>query len=209
MIVNYKIITLNDLVENQGEETVKKIIETFECFNNKDVDKFLKEKAIVFDRQNLSKTHLVFTSFQQELVLVGYYTIANKSLVIKNTSNQGKSDKKLSKNLKRRINKFAQLNKDTNQYVLSAPLIGQLGKNDRYKTLISGDILLSYACDTVKRAQSLIGGKIVYLECEDKPCLLDFYYRNGFVNFGKRYLEYDEKDDLNGTYLIQMVKYLK
>lgn len=169
----------------------------------------MKEKAIVFDRQNLSKTHLVFTSFQQELVLVGYYTIANKSLVIKNTSNQGKSDKKLSKNLKRRINKFAQLNKDTNQYVLSAPLIGQLGKNDRYKTLISGDILLSYACDTVKRAQSLIGGKIVYLECEDKPCLLDFYYRNGFVNFGKRYLEYDEKDDLNGTYLIQMVKYLK
>lgn len=26
MIVNYKIITLNDLVENQGEETVKKLL---------------------------------------------------------------------------------------------------------------------------------------------------------------------------------------
>ena len=69
-------------------------------------------------------------------------------------------------------------------------------------------MLLSYACDTVKQAQALLGGKIVYLECEDKVRLLEFYRNNGFVDFGKRELEVDEKDDMEGKYLIQLLKYL-
>mgnify|MGYP003314321168 CR=1 FL=1 len=37
--------------------------------------------------------------------------------------------------------------------------------------------------------------------------LIDFYSNNGFVNFGQRSLEQDEKDVLSGEYLIQMLKY--
>ena len=57
--------------------------------------------------------------------------------------------------------------------------------------------------------QEIVGGKIVYLECEDKPRLIDFYSENGFVNFGKRMLDRDETDTLSGEYLIQMLKYMK
>ncbi|MCU5941466.1 N-acetyltransferase, partial [Clostridioides difficile] len=53
------------------------------------------------------------------------------------------------------------------------------------------------------------GGKIVYLECEDKPKLIEFYKDNGFVDFGKRSLDKDETDSLDGGYLVQMLKYLK
>lgn len=143
------------------------------------------------------------------MVLVGYYTLAIKHFVIKNAVVKSKSGKNINSKLRHRINKFAQNDVDTGQYIISAPLIGQLGKNDNYANLISGDILLQYACDKVKEIQAAAGGKIVYLECEDKPALIDFYSRNGFYNFGRRNLEYDEKDSFKGQYLIQMLKYLQ
>lgn len=74
--------------------------------------------------------------------------------------------------------------------------------------MITGDELLKLACDKIKSIQDEIGGKVTYLECEDKPKLIEFYESNGFVNFGKRELDKDEKDDLSGQYLIQMLKYL-
>lgn len=43
----------------------------------------------------------------------------------------------------------------------------------------------------------------MYLECEDKKKLLEFYTKNNFKIFGKRNLDRDETD-LNGEYLIQL-----
>ena len=94
---------------------------------------------------------------------------------------------------------------------MSAPLIAQLGKNfsNSYNILITGDELLKLACDTVREGQKAFGGKFVYLECEDKTKLTEFYGDNGFVNFNNRPLDKDEKDDLSGEYLVQMIKFLK
>ena len=64
------------------------------------------------------------------------------------------------------------------------------------------------AIEKVKKVQNEVGGRFVYLECEDKPKLIDFYSQNGFVNFGKRYLDKDETDTLSGKYLIQMLRYM-
>ncbi len=198
----YTIVALDDLLQAfPDEEIVKHILHTFSCVNNKDVDEFLKEKSILFSKQGLAKTHLVFAQYKGRMVLVGYFTLASKSFVVKKNS-------KISKSLMKRIAKFGRYYDDANQYIVSAPLIGQIGKNDKYKDFISGDILLSYACDAVRKVQALVGGKIVYLECEDKVRLLDFYRSNGFIDFGKRELEADEKDDMEGKYLIQLLKYL-
>ena len=57
--------------------------------------------------------------------------------------------------------------------------------------------------------QALVGGKFVYLECEEKPKLIDFYKSNGFVEFGRRALEIDEIDDTSQISLVQLLKYLK
>lgn len=198
----YTIVALDDLLQEfPDEEMVKRILRTFSCINNKDVDKFLKEKAILFSRQGLSKTHLVFAPHKGRMILVGYFTLASKCFVVKKNS-------KISKSLLKRIAKFGRYYDEANQYIVSAPLIGQIGKNDKYKDFISGDILMAYACDAVRKAQALVGGKIVYLECEDKIRLLDFYRSNGFIDFGKRELEADEKDDMEGKYLVQLLKYL-
>lgn len=89
-------------------------------------------------------------------------------------------------------------------------MIAQLGKNydNGFGQLIKGDELLKLACDSVKEAQKIIGGKIVYLECEDVLKLTDFYESNGFVFFGKRQLDRDETERIHGKYLVQMLKYL-
>lgn len=106
--------------------------------------------------------------------------------------------------------KFGQFDKAIQRYTISAPLIGQLGKNyaNGYNKLITGDELLKLALDKVREMQNIVGGKIVYLECEQKQALLDFYAQNGFVNFGLRPLDGDETDKLSGGSLVQMLRYM-
>ena len=63
--LHYKIVPLNILLlaYNNNLELVQKELNKFSCILNKDVEKFLREKAILFDRQGWSKTHLLYTSY--------------------------------------------------------------------------------------------------------------------------------------------------
>ncbi len=55
----------------------------------------------------------------------------------------------------------------------------------------------------------MIGGRMVFLECQNDGKLIEFYERNGFIAFGERLLDPDEMDLIPGESLVQMVKYLK
>ena len=61
-ITGFKIISLNELLAQLGEERTREILSSFSCPINKDVEDFLKHKAIIFDNQSISRTKLVFTS---------------------------------------------------------------------------------------------------------------------------------------------------
>ena len=56
-----------------------------------------------------------------------------------------------------------------------------------------------------------LGGRFVYIECEDIPALIEFYTskENGFCEFDKRPLDRDEVELLQGRYLVQLLKYIK
>ncbi len=198
----YLIINLADMLTEMGEDAAKSILLEFSCPVNIDVEYFIKNKAIEFSKQDLAKTHLVFCSYKSETAFIGYFSLANKFILV--------NPDVLSKSKRKRIIKFGTYNKDTKKYIMSAPLIAQLGKNFKYKDkrLISGDELLKMACDKVREAQSYIGGKITYLECEDKPVLNRFYSDNGFIRFGARDLDEDEKGLMSSKQLVQMLKYL-
>lgn len=133
--------------------------------------------------------------------IAGYFTLANKYITI--------NSEKISNRLRRRINKFATFDRVIRSYCLSTLLIAQLGKNytDGLDKLITGDELLKIACDKVAHIQFELGGKLVYLECEDKAKLLDFYVSNGFCEFDRRALDKDETR-IDGDYLVQMLKYI-
>lgn len=199
-MTGYIQVNLREMINKLGEDKVNNILSNFSCPLNKDVEMFLKHKSMEFSKQGIAITYLVFTSYKNEYLLSGYFTLATKFIIISRTS--------LSKTLQKRIGKFTQYDNELKRYVLSAPLIGQLAKNYYYDNMITGDELLKLACDKVKFIQGEIGGRIVYLECEDKEKLIQFYSNNGFVLFGRRKLERDEVDLLEGAYLVQMLKYL-
>lgn len=198
----YQLSLLKDMVEELGEQQTRDILSQFSCPLNRDVEHFLHNSAIPFAQQSIASTHLVSASYKDKPVIVGYFTLANKNIIV--------SSKGISNTLKKRINKFGVYDPDRKGYRIAAPLIAQLGKNysDGYDKLITGDELLFLACKQIAQVQEVIGGKIVYLECEDNPRLINFYESNGFVNFGTRQLDPDEKEFLKGKYLIQMLKYL-
>jgi len=203
MIAGFVQVNLAEMISEIGEDRVKAILSDFSCPLNKDVEFYIRDKAIVFAKQGWAATHLVFASYKDTLVLVGYFTLVTKVIMIYKAN--------MSKTLQKKISKFSQPDVSMKRYVMSAPLIAQLGKNFNkgYDKLITGDELLKLACDKVKSIQTDVGGKFVYLECEDKPQLIDFYTSNGFVNFGKRNLDKDETDVMSGGYLVQMLRYLK
>ncbi len=194
---------LRDLLAELGEERTSEILSAFECPLNPDVQSFLREKAILFSRHGYASTYLVFASYQGSVVLIGYYALAMKAVVIKGSL--------LSSQWRGRLRRFAFYDSDLKQFTLSLPLIGQLGKNyaHHYDRLISGDDLLGIACETVREIQLMSSGKMVYLECEDVLPLTSFYERNGFFRFANRNLDGDERDLSQMPYLVQMIKYFK
>lgn len=200
-MTGYKIVNLRFLIEELGEDRAKEILSSFCCPLNPDVEDFLRIKAIEFARQGLSQTHLVMASYKGEPVIAGYFTLANKYIAV--------SSKKLSGTTRKRINKFAIHDSQLRAYYMATPLIAQLGKNyaNGFDKLITGDELLYLACQKVSAIQWELGGKYVYIECEEKEKLTEFYRRNGFYEFDTRKLDKDESG-LDGDYLVQMLKYL-
>lgn len=198
--MGYKVINLKDIYNSMGESKTREILKEYECELNKDVEYFLREKAIEFSKQDISQTFIVMSSYKGQNVIVGYFSIANKATTIKKFI--------LSNSKRKRILKYAKYDAELKGYNIAIPLIGQLGKNynNGYNKLISGDILLKLACNKIKESQNILGGRYVFLECEDNEKLREFYESNGFECFGKRNLEKDEREKNNGEYLLQMLR---
>ena len=110
----------------------------------------------------------------------------------------------MSGTVRKKLQRYAQEDEETGELTLSAFLIGQFGKNYQYDDLptITGAQLMDAAFEVLESVQHQIGGGVVYLECEEKTQLLEFYQNeaNRFRIFGERYSERDQ------TKYIQLLK---
>ena len=205
-MTGYKLVNLKLMISALGEDQVKAILSPFSCPQNPDVEDFLHRKAIEFAKHGWAQTHLVFASYKEQPVLAGYFSLANKQIIV---SDDGRHS--LGKSLRKSIREFSIFDLRTRTHYIAAPLIGQLGKNftNGYNRLITGDELLKLACDKIEEVQLVLGGLFSYVECEDKPKLVQFYTRNGFVEFDRRKLDRDEVSTLDGQYLVQLLRKLK
>lgn len=197
-------IKLEEMIKELGESEVKNILSSFMSPMNGDVEDFIRNKAILFSKNFWAKTTLVYwvSDDQKEKYLVGYYTLANKTLSILKDA--------VSTTMSKRLNQHGTYDTDKKAYIIPAVLIGQLSKNfdSGNELLISGSDLLQMALNKIRKIHNEIGGRFVFLECEDEPALIRFYESNGFVKSGKRNLDGDETG-IKGHYLLQMIMYLK
>lgn len=183
---NYSVFNILDLLETLGEDEVCSILSEFSCPKNTEIEDFLHSNAIEFAKRKMSISYLVFNDTQE---FVGYFTLTHKMSSIPCDTLSKTSCKKLSMHSK--------LNENTLNYDVSAFLIAQFSKNYAVQdgNAITGDCLMDYVFDILFRIQHLVGGGVVFLECEEKQKLLDFYQNqnNRFKPYGERYSVKDNK----------------
>ncbi len=192
----FYLLSLYEIAGNtELESLVSRLIRNFTCPRNAEIEDFLKCKALDFARRKCSITYLVL---DEEARLLGYFTLAHKNLYV--------NAEQLSQTRKRRLKTFAGSDDGAGLFNVSAFLIAQLGRNFAIpaESGVNGDELLRMAMSKLHEAQGIVGGGVVFLECEDEEKLLAFYQRepNCFIPIGQRIAQTD------GTKYWQLLRFL-
>ncbi len=186
-----KVENIIDFMEKFGDERVRSFLHTFSSPINTEIENFVRNKAIDFARRKLSVTYLVTDSKDGEIL--GFFALTHKAVLIPRS--------RLSNTSRKKLERFARLDRATGEYMASAFLIAQFGKNyavDDGKR-ITGHQLMNLANGVLVNIQRQIGGGIIYLDCEDKENLIKFYTDEKFQKFGERF-----SDEENLKYLQYM-----
>ena len=108
---------LSVILKEFGEKETETVLSEFVCDDNKEVEEFIRKKAIKNENYGMSKTILIFDNDTDDIV--GYYTVTTKSFLLHKM------------NTSKKIKFFG--TSQTNGNVLPSILIGQLGKKQCYK----------------------------------------------------------------------------
>lgn len=191
--MNFLIQNVLDVIQEVGEEQVRTILSSFSCHANKDIQNFLHLNAIDFAKKRISITYIVFD--ENTDAILGFFTLAHKVL---NVPAEG-----MSNTIKRRMDRYARLDKDKNSYLVSAFLLAQLGKNYALEKeeRISGKDLMGCVDSVLDEVQYRIGGGVVYLDSVDNNHLVHFYEDvSGYRKIAERV------SDSNETKFLQYLK---
>jgi hypothetical protein len=191
------IISLTDILRSgREEEDIKELLFSFSSLKIQhnpgadDVEHFLHRKAIQFEKMDLSRTYLVMSTFQKKPFIAGYFSISNRPLIIPR-----KYFQRLPTTVRKRLMGVGHKTQQSS-YEIKGFLLGQLGRNysDTAKKAkcIAGNELLQLAYAKVQEAHRIVGGRIIYLECEDHEKIKEFYFHNGF----RELEEYRSENDL-------------
>lgn len=185
---NYKVQRISELLSlENGEEYFSSIVEDFKS-PNKDVENFLKTKSVQSTKLNTATTYLVYKELSHlEIDLVGYFSLAMKMLTLKKSS--------LSKSSEKIIRRYGYYDEDSDSYKIPAVLIAQFGRNFSTNSVsITGNDLMSITLQQVRTVLSYLSGKTVFLECEKKPKLIDFYRGKGFITLENEIISRNNKE---------------
>lgn len=161
----YKLV---DLLKLRSTNQMKKILKRFSCSINVDLQDFLHNKAITFERNLRSRTYIYADN--QNKAVVGYFTIAINYLEAENLE----------------INIIEYLNGHTAKTkALPCYLLGQIAISDEYRGNKIGKFLLDDALEIIDETQGKFGGRFVLIDSVNDKKVIDFYHKNSFVEIQK------------------------
>ena len=175
------VVKLKKLIDTGKLDSARDAISRFTCKDD-DVESFLKNKAVDFENRNKSRTYLI--TDDDGINLLGYFTLSLKALPF---------SKNVSRNIIKHIDGFSR-----NIQSVGIILIGQFGKDVVLAKDVDGASLFDLCMQTIRKAQDIVGGRFVLLECRDIEKVKSFYTKQGFIP-----LQYDYTDSY-----VQMVKRL-
>ena len=156
------IVRLSPLIESEGESKVQEFLRTFKCSRDSDLEMFLHDRAIFYEKRDRARTYLIVDSDDEHDTIVAYISLAITHLTVC-------EDSPLSKTIRNRM--------DLHDNMTNAYLIGQLAKDDRVDEHI-GHELIKMAINLIRPGFEMFGCRIICIDCK-KP-LIEFYEREGF-----------------------------
>ena len=178
MSTGLRTFTLPEWEAILGRDGLDRLINSFSCPVNAEVESFLKTKALQSARLSASQTYLVCND--RTGLLLGYFTLLLKTYTVKAAI--------LSSANRRLISRFSEVDSAGN-FNAAVYLIAQIGKNFAIakEAQIRGCDLIARAEEEFAAIRRRIGGKLVMVEREmDLPKLLGFYESNGFKSWTTR-----------------------
>jgi hypothetical protein len=164
---------ISEILRDLQESELNAALAAFSC-KDRDVENYLKTKAVEHERRNKSRTYLLLES-TEDLKILAYFTLSVKILAF----GTGLS--------KTQVQKIDGFNKDAK--ATPVMLIGQFGKDEHAAGKVQGDKLMQLCQYHLEQAQKIVGGRAVLAECLPIPAVIAFYERNGFA-----LLQEDETD---------------
>ena len=143
---------------------VKQILKTFSCSKNLDLQDFLHNKALTFEKYLRSRTYLYFDNETKEIA--AYFTIAISVLFTDGLSND--------------IIKLLDGYKDDVK-TIPCYLIGQLGKSEKYEKFKIGEYILADALEIIDSSHKSLGGRFILIDAVNNSKVISFYKDNSFL----------------------------
>lgn len=187
------------LIDKIKEESELKILlSSFSCEKDEDIEMFLKERAVEFEKLSKSRTYLICNQEQLEnetnknkpIIIYGYISLALKILTVPEiTSNR----------VRKELDGFSAKIHGEQIHNFPCYLIGQLSKNsDITDQSLSGSELIDFACDIIAASVDAVGGRFMMIECRDNEKLIYFYEKNLFKEIARI--------PDNGQSMVQMIR---
>ncbi|MCB4773615.1 MAG: hypothetical protein LGB05_08360 [Sulfurovum sp.] len=160
----FSLFSLSEIIENKNSRGgVKKLLKTFSCTRNRDLQDFLYNRAVTFEKNLRSRTYLYINNTTKEVA--AYFTITINTLHTDSISSE-----------------VIELLDGYKNDVASIPcfLIGQLGKSDKFEPRKIGEYILNDAIEIIDQSQKSLGGRFILLDAINKEQLIKFYEANAF-----------------------------
>ena len=191
-------LALKEIMNELGDDKPKNLLSSFSCSYDEDIQNFLHNRAIEFERLSKSRTYLIVSEEQfenpeiafDEFTIYGYISLAVKVFTVPETT---------SNRQRQQLDGFSA--KEHGKQISNFPcyLIGQLARNSNVpKKSISGAELLNFAYDIIAISVDAVGGRNILVECHNNKKLVQFYLDNEFYKIS-------QMPDENQT-MIQMIR---
>ena len=164
----FVIQTLGSLLdEGYGEDELLPVFSLFHTKKDSDVEKFLLNYAIKYERTGAGRTFLVMNPNKKNDIF-GYFTLGLNTLHFED----GIDD----------VPKAYEGLQLYNDNYLPVYALFLIGKNDSCPDNISmGKVFNEYGIDYIRQCKERVGGSILYIDCIDE--LVNYYSKLGFEFF--------------------------
>lgn len=190
-----EIMPLQGLISMRGAEEVLEILSTFQCSYDADIENFLHNRAIDFEKIAKARTYLLCDAalFQEGTInILAYFALSLKVLIL---------PEEMSIRARKEYDGFS--GKIHGQPVREIPcyLIGQLARDSRIdSSVLSGSEIIDTAMSVIGPSFKGVGGRWVIIECHNTQPLIDFYEKNAF-----RFIMERPSEDID---MVQMIRKL-